>query len=117
MVSTRQSCLSICTLCLLSAVIPLVCQKDCSPDEFSLSSALAFLEGQAVEAEQDLVELAAIPSISSMDEYHKHVLEAGKWVIRRLKRAGLKVTYHPLCLLSLRCIHGCGVAFDACAFR
>ncbi len=57
----------------------------------SLPSALAFLEGHAVEAEQDLLELAALPSISSMPEYHTYVLDAGKWLVKRLRRAGMKV--------------------------
>ncbi|CAL5228082.1 g11150 [Coccomyxa viridis] len=56
----------------------------------SLPSALAFLEGHAVEAEQDLLELAALPSISSMPEYHTYVLDAGKWLVKRLRRAGMK---------------------------
>ena len=42
--------------------------------ETSLPIVLSFLDSHAQEAEQELVELAAIPSISSIQEYHAYVV-------------------------------------------
>ena len=99
MSSRRLSCPSLVILCLANVSMLLASDNTCNKrdiEEPSLRSALALLERHAAEAEQDLLDLAAIPSISSMEDYHPHVLDAGKWLVRRLRRAGLKVLFTEL---------------------
>ena len=93
MASSRVSCLPVSMLLMAHVLLTLASGDLCDSGSEgpSLHSAMAFLERHAVEAEQDLLELAAFPSISSMEDYHTHVLDAGKWLVRRLRRAGMKV--------------------------
>ena len=102
MVLRRSTCLSVGILCLATALTASASEGSCSfgKAEPSLDSALAFVKGHAVEAEQDLLGLAGIPSISSMEDYHGHVIDAGKWLVRRLRRAGMKVCSHIPCMCS-----------------
>jgi len=102
MVLRRLTCLSVGVLCLATALIASASEGSCSfgKAESSLGSALAFVEGHAVEAEHDLLELAGIPSISSMEDYHKDVIDAGRWLVRRLRRAGMKVCTLVSCMCS-----------------
>lgn len=41
--------------------------------------------------QDDLLQLAAIPSISALPEHQADVLRASQWLIERLTRAGLEV--------------------------
>ena len=102
MVLRRSTCLSVSIVCLATALRTSASEGSCSVGkaEASLDSALAFVKGHAVEAEQELLELAGIPSISSIEDYHKHVIDAGKWLVRRLRSAGMKVCTHIPCMCS-----------------
>ena len=95
MTLSRMSCLTLGVLLVANVSLTMASEDPCGSDNEgpSLPSALSFLERHAMEAEQDLLALAAIPSISSMVDYHTHVLDAGKWLVRRLRRAGMKVGF------------------------
>ncbi len=105
MASRCLTCLNVGVLCLGCILMAVASEEYCEFESKApaLSSALAFLEGHAVEADQDLLELAALPSISSMVEYHTYVLDAGKWLVKRLRRAGMKVSCSPMCSYQLPC--------------
>ena len=93
MASRCVTWVSVGMLCLVSVSKSVASEESCEYEARapSVSSALAFLERHATEAEQELLELAAFPSISSMADYHTYVLDAGKWLVKRLRRAGMKV--------------------------
>ncbi len=57
----------------------------------ALPAALEFLDNNQDEAQQDVLQLVRFPSISSMPQYKESVREAGQWLVRRMRRAGLEV--------------------------
>ena len=58
----------------------------------SLESALAHLQKKgASKYNKDLLELASIPSISSLPEHSDDTLKAAAWLVKRLTQAGFEV--------------------------
>lgn len=49
-----------------------------------------YLRKKETEFIEDLIDFVSIPSISAMDEHFEDVVKAGKWVVERLKRAGIE---------------------------
>eukprot|EP00879_Flechtneria_rotunda_P000736 GHRR01000856.1.p1 GENE.GHRR01000856.1~~GHRR01000856.1.p1 ORF type:complete len:497 (+),score=111.37 GHRR01000856.1:1888-3378(+) len=70
-------CCVLCLLCLSSATV----QKQV---------ALTFAEKRSDQFTKDLLELVAIPSISSLPEHIEHINKAVEWLQERLKAAGLE---------------------------
>ena len=80
-----------------------VSEETCSHGEHApaLPAALEYLEEHKEEAQQDALDLVTIPSISSMPDYKEHVREAGQWLVRRMRKAGLEVSH----LITTACPH------------
>lgn len=93
--TARKTCLA-CTFlwCLVQGAIA-ANEGSCTSSRGSnpLAAALEYLDKHQEEAQQDVLQLARFPSISSMPEYGEHVREAGRWLVRRLRKAGLEVTH------------------------
>ncbi len=88
---------AVCTISLaLGSLHVVISEETCSrgQDTPALPAALQYLEEHKEEAQQDVLDLVTIPSISSMSGYKEHVREAGQWLVRRLRRAGLEVSSH-----------------------
>jgi hypothetical protein len=75
--------------------INLASEETCVPrsDSYALSAALEYLDNNQDAAQQDVLQLVKIPSLSSMPQYKESVREAGQWLVRRLRRAGLEVSF------------------------
>lgn len=54
-------------------------------------AALEYIEKHSKQFDEDLLQLAAIPSIASMPKHADDVRKAADWLVKRLKKAGLKV--------------------------
>ena len=58
----------------------------------SLQQALDYVKAQGDKKyNQELLDLAAIPSISSLPEHAADVEKAAQWLVKRLKTAGFEV--------------------------
>jgi acetylornithine deacetylase/succinyl-diaminopimelate desuccinylase-like protein len=53
--------------------------------------AFKYLEEHRDRLKQDLLDLAAIPSVSAIPEYSDSCLEAAQWLAKRMSAAGLEV--------------------------
>jgi hypothetical protein len=54
-------------------------------------AALVYIEKHSKQFDEDLLQLGAIPSIASMPKHADDVNKAADWLVKRLKKAGLKV--------------------------
>ena len=63
-----------------------------------MEDALAYLAKNKEPFKQDLIDLASIPSISSLPPYSESCLEAAQWLEKRLTDAGLEASALWLCM-------------------
>ena len=66
----------------------------------NVNEALKYSEKNVHRTDEDLLQFAAIPSISSLPEHAKDIITASKWLIDTLKSSGLEAC--PA-LTALRC--------------
>lgn len=64
-------------------------------------AALEYIEKYSKQFDEDLLQLAAIPSIASMPKHADDVKKAADWLVKRLKKAGLKVEFPVQRLLRM----------------
>ena len=57
----------------------------------SVKEALNYSDNNVKDLDADLLQLAAIPSISSLPEHAKDIVAASEWLIEKLKASGLEV--------------------------
>ena len=64
----------------------------------NVHEALNYSDKNIDRIDEDLLQLAAIPSISSLPEHAKDIIAASTWLIDILKSSGLEVcpTYNPV---------------------
>jgi len=55
--------------------------------------ALSYCNKHVNDIDDDLLKLAAIPSISSLPEHAKDIVAASEWLMDKLKASGLEVRY------------------------
>ena len=79
---------------ILLSLIVLACCAAIAQGSTPLDSALDYASRHTTLYDKDLLELAAIPSISSLPENSGSVEEAAAWLSERLTDAGLEV---PMC--------------------
>lgn len=60
-----------------------------------VDNALKYASKHTSEYDKDLVQLASIPSISSLPEHAEDVERAAEWLSKRMKDAGLEVRRCP----------------------
>ena len=60
-----------------------------------VTDALGYSDNNVANVDADLLKLAAIPSISSLPEHAKDIVAASKWLVEKLKSAGLEVFSLP----------------------
>ena len=56
----------------------------------NVNEALAYSDKNVNRVDEDLLQLAAIPSISSLPEHAKDIIAASQWLIDHLKSSGLE---------------------------
>ena len=63
----------------------------------SLDAALTYSSKHSAKADDDLIALASIPSISSLPEHLEDARVAAQWLEKKLKRIGLQVLSTEAC--------------------
>ncbi len=62
-------------------------------DASDADDALSYSNKHVKDIDDDLLKLAAIPSISSLPEHAKDIVAASEWLMDKLKASGLEVTF------------------------
>jgi hypothetical protein len=74
---------------LLASALLLVTKTIC--DGAALPVPHDYLEGHRYQLHQELLELVAIPTVSSQHEHTQDIQRATKWLQRKLQKIGMKV--------------------------
>ena len=62
-------------------------------DASDVDDALSYSNKHVKDIDDDLLKLAAIPSISSLPEHAKDIVGASEWLVEKLTASGLEVRY------------------------
>ncbi len=96
------------------ACVCLAMQLLCSAVEASsLDDALIYASKHSAKADDDLIALASIPSISSLPEHLDDSRKAAQWLEKKLKRIGLQVSFS----VAFCCWTWSAVCFQATALH
>lgn len=96
--------------CSRQLIFQLLLIVPCVLTEAPRGSALQHIEVHSQSYDQELLEFASIPSISSMPQHQKDLQSAATWLVARLKKAGLKVIRRKPLLRNIVALPWCGVS-------